>query len=94
MFHLLWRTITCRIHQDGPTKLPGGGAGKLPSSVTGNQSLTPPAAGSSSAPNYYVVSTFSGKLTVNQVSGQETYVAIRVNGGDITGGITVNPGYT
>lgn len=71
---------------------PGGGAGKLPNSITGNQSLTPPAAGSASAPNYYVVSTFSGKLTVNQVPGQETYVAIRVNGGDITGGITVNPG--
>jgi hypothetical protein len=71
---------------------PGGGAGKLPNSLTGNQTLTPPAAGSSSAPNYYVVSTFSGKLTVNQVPGQETYVAIRVNGGDITGGITVNPG--
>jgi hypothetical protein len=71
---------------------PGGGAGKLPNSLTGNQSLTPPAAGSSSAPNYYIVSTFSGKLTVNQVPGQETYVAIRVNGGDITGGITVNPG--
>ncbi len=71
---------------------PGGGAGKLPSAVTGNQTLTPTAAGTSAAPNYYVVSTFSGKLTVNQVAGQETYVAIRVNAGDITGGITVNPG--
>ena len=71
---------------------PGAGAGKLASSVTGNQSLTPLAAGTSSAPNYYVVSTFSGKLTVNQVAGQETYVSIRVNGGDFTGGITVNPG--
>jgi hypothetical protein len=71
---------------------PGAGAGKLQSSVTGNQTLTPPAAGSSASPNYYVVSTFSGKLTVNQVPGEETYVAIRVNGGDITGGITVNPG--
>jgi len=70
----------------------GGGAGKLPSSVTGNQTLTPTAAGTSAAPNYYVVSTFSGKLTVNQVAGQETYVAIRVNAGDMTGGITVNPG--
>jgi hypothetical protein len=73
-------------------QLSGGGPGKLPSSVTGNQTLTPTAAGTSAAPNYYVVSTFSGKLTVNQVAGQETYVAIRVNAGDMTGGITVNPG--
>jgi len=71
----------------------GTGAGKLPSAVTSSsQTLTPPAAGSSTSPNYYVLSTFSGKLTVNQVPGQETYVAIRVSGGDITGGITVNPG--
>ena len=77
---------------------PGAGAGKLPSSVTSSsQTLTPPAAGTPAAPNYYVISTLSGKLTVNQVAGEETYVAIRVNGsngnGDgITGGITVNPG--
>jgi hypothetical protein len=71
----------------------GTGAGKLPSAVTSSsQTLTPPAAGSSTSPNYYVLSTFSGKLTVNQVPGEETYVAIRVSGGDITGGITVNPG--
>lgn len=77
---------------------PGTGAGKLPSSVTSSsQTLTPPAAGTYTSPNYYVISTLSGKLTVNQVAGQETYVAIRVNGSDtngngITGGITVNPG--
>jgi hypothetical protein len=77
---------------------PGTGAGKLPSSVTSSsQTLTPPAAGTPDVPNYYVISTLSGKLTVNQVAGEETYVAIRVNGSDgngdgITGGITVNPG--
>jgi hypothetical protein len=72
---------------------PGSGAGKLPSAVTsGSQTLTPLTAGTSTSPNYYVISTLSGKLTVNQVAGQETYVAIRVNAGDITGGITVNPG--
>jgi hypothetical protein len=77
---------------------PGTGAGKLPSSVTSSsQTLTPPAAGTYASPNYYVISTLSGKLTVSQVAGQETYVAIRVNGSDangngITGGITVNPG--
>jgi len=76
----------------------GTGAGKLPSSVTSNsQTLTPPAAGTSAAPNYYVISTLSGKLTVNQVAGEETYVAIRVNSSDVNGegiigGITVNPG--
>jgi hypothetical protein len=71
---------------------PGVLPGQLPVSVTGNQSLTPLAAGTSAAPNYYVISTLSGKLTVNQVAGQETYVSIRVNAGDVTGGITVNTG--
>jgi hypothetical protein len=77
---------------------PGSGAGKLPSSVTSNsQSLTPAAAGTSTAPNYYVISTLSGNLTVNPVnSTTDTYVAIRVNGSDshgngITGGIVVTP---
>ena len=77
---------------------PGSGAGKLPTAVSSNsQTLTPLAAGSSSAPNYYVISTLSGKLTVNPVnSTTDTYIAIRVNGTDshgngITGGITVTP---
>src|SRR4029453_4768060 len=77
---------------------PGTGAGKLPSSVaSSSQTLTPPAAGTPTSPNYYFISPLSGKLTVNQVAGEETYVAIRVNGSDvngngITGGISVNPG--
>ena len=71
--------------------------------VTGNQTLTPPAAGSSVAPIYYLVSSWSGALTVNPVTittgtppvsvPQDTYVAIHVTS-DISGGnagVTVNP---
>ena len=71
--------------------------------VTGNQTLTPPAAGTSVAPIYYLVSSWSGALTVNPVTimtgsppvsvPQDTYVAIHVTS-DISGGnagITVNP---
>ena len=66
---------------------------QLPSDVTSNsQSLTPLVAGTASTPTYYVVSSLSGKLTVNSAGGADTYVAIRVNGGDITGAITVNSG--
>jgi hypothetical protein len=73
---------------------PGNGAGQLPSSVTSPQTLTPPAAGSSSAPIYYLISSYSGALTVNPTAaGTDTYVAIHVTG-DISGnsaGVTVNP---
>src|SRR6266487_2162551 len=71
--------------------------------VTGNQTLTPPAAGTSVAPIYYLVSSWSGALTVTPVTimtgtppvsvPQDTYVAIHVTS-DISGGnagITVNP---
>jgi len=61
-----------------------------PSRVSGNVSLTPPAAGTSIVPNYYVVSSFSGNLTVNQVGTAQTYVDIHVTG-DITGSIDVKP---
>ena len=68
---------------------------QLPSAVTSNsQSLTPAGTGTASTPTYYVVSSLSGRLTVNPVVvggiPQDTYVAIRVDGGDITGGLTVN----
>jgi hypothetical protein len=69
---------------------PGTGAGKLPSNVTSNQILTPPVAGTRDAPTYYVISSLRGMLTINPVGNADTYVAIRVNGGDITGGITIN----
>ena len=57
-----------------------------PSAVGGNTTISPPAAGTASRPNYYLVSSFStnGVLTVNPyvVNGtvQETYVAIHVTG--------------
>ena len=62
---------------------------QLPSAVTGNQTVTPAVAGTPDAPTYYVISSLSGRLTVNPVGNETTYVAIRVMGGDITGGITV-----
>jgi hypothetical protein len=58
--------------------------------ITGNVALTPPTAGTSSVPNYYLVSSFSGKLTINQVGTAQTYVAIHVTN-DITGSIDVKP---
>ena len=77
-----------------PYQPPGNGAGQLPSSVTSPQTLTPPAAGSSSAPIYYLISSYSGALTVNPTAaGTDTYIAIHVTG-DISGnsaGVTVNP---
>lgn len=71
-------------------RAPGSGAGQLPATVTTTQTLTPPSAGTAAAPNYYVISSLSGNLTINPVGNEDTFVAIRVNGGDITGAITVN----
>jgi hypothetical protein len=61
-----------------------------PARVTDPTSITPPAAGSSRAPTYYVLSALSGKLTVNPVGSAQTYVAIHVTG-DITAEIDVKP---
>jgi hypothetical protein len=64
----------------------------LPSLTTiiGNVTLSPSTAGSASSPNFYMVSSFSGKLTIKQVGTAETYVAIHATG-DITGSIDVKP---
>ena len=57
-----------------------------PTLVTGNTVISPPAAGSAAAPNYYVLTSFAtnGNLTVNPYvnngSAQETYVAVHVTG--------------
>ena len=57
-----------------------------PSSVAGNTTINPPAAGTPQSPNYYLITSYStnGNLTVNPYSSngtpQETYVAVRVNG--------------
>jgi hypothetical protein len=61
-----------------------------PNKISGTVTLTPSTAGTSSIPNYYVVSSLSGSLIVNQVGTAETYVAIHVTG-DITGSIDVKP---
>jgi hypothetical protein len=61
-----------------------------PNKITGNVTLTPSTAGSPGIPNYYVVSSYTGKLTVNQVGTAETYVDIHVTG-DITGSIDIQP---
>jgi hypothetical protein len=61
-----------------------------PTRISGNVSLTPSTAGTSAVPNYYVVSSFTGSLTVNQVGTDQTYVDIHVTG-DITGSIDVKP---
>jgi hypothetical protein len=69
-----------------------------PTVVSGNTTISPPAAGTVARPNYYLLSSFStnGSLTVNPyVSNgavQETYVAIHVTGdiGSVNGqGATV-----
>ena len=57
-----------------------------PSTVGGNTTINPPAAGSPQSPNYYLISSYStnGNLSVNAFSSngttQETYVAVKVNG--------------
>jgi hypothetical protein len=58
--------------------------------ITGNVTLTPSAAGSASSPNYYVVSSYSGNLTISPVGTAQTYVAIHATG-NITGSIDVKP---
>src|SRR5437588_37785 len=57
-----------------------------PSTVGGNTTINPAAAGSPQNPNYYLISSYStnGNLSVNAFSNngtpQETYVAVKVNG--------------
>ena len=61
-----------------------------PTSIPGTVSLTPPTPGSPSAPTYYLLSSLSGKLTVNPSGSAETYVAIHVTN-DMTASIDVKP---
>lgn len=61
-----------------------------PTLVTGNVSITPPAPGSPSAPTYYLLSSLSGKLTVNPSGAAQTYVAVHVTN-DMTAQIDVKP---
>ena len=65
-----------------------------PSTVTGNTTINPPAAGTATSPNYYLMTSFAtnGNLTVNAYTNngtvQETYVAVHVTGdvGSSSGG--------
>ena len=62
-----------------------------PNKITGNVSTRPHQQPEARAVRtYYVVSSFSGNLTVNQVGTAATYVEIHVTG-DITGSIDVKP---
>src|ERR1043166_8196555 len=69
-----------------PTDLPPAQAS--PTQVNGNTDVTPPAAGTAENPTVYLVSAFSGKLTVNPYNGTDTYVAVHATS-DITGSIVV-----
>ena len=59
-----------------------------PPNILGNITIIPPAVGSTVMPSLYVLSSLSGKVTVNALGGAETFVALHVTG-DITGQITV-----
>jgi hypothetical protein len=72
-----------------PTDLPT--ASPNLTTILGNVTLTPPVSGNAKNPNFYVVSSFSGNLTINPVGTGVTYVAIHVTN-DITGTIDVKPG--
>ncbi|MEY2557623.1 MAG: hypothetical protein QOE34_1048 [Verrucomicrobiota bacterium] len=62
-----------------------------PTSVSSTVSITPPVAGTAAAPTYYLLSSLSGKLTINPVGGAQTYVAIHVTN-DMTAHLDVKPG--
>ena len=61
-----------------------------PTTVNSTVAITPPAAGTASAPTYYLLSELSGKLTINAVGAAQTYVAIHVTN-DMTAHIDVKP---
>jgi hypothetical protein len=62
----------------------------LPTRVTGNVTVIPPAIGSALAPTFYLLSSLTGKLTINALGTAETYVAVHVTN-DVTGKITIGP---
>lgn len=71
-----------------PTDLPS--PQSSPTKVTGNVNINPPVAGSSANPTFYLLSSYTGKLTVNAVGTAQTYVDIHVTN-DVTGTIDVKP---
>jgi hypothetical protein len=71
-----------------PTNLPA--PQPSPTSMTSTMTLTPPAAGSAPSPVYYLVSSLSGKITINSFGTAQTYVAIHVTN-DMTAQIDIKP---
>ncbi|HKP01749.1 MAG TPA: hypothetical protein VJU77_00175 [Chthoniobacterales bacterium] len=69
-----------------PTDLPP--PQSSPTTVTTDVTVTPPAAGTPQAPTYYLLSSLSGRLTINPVGSAQTYVAVHVTG-DLTARVTV-----
>jgi hypothetical protein len=61
-----------------------------PTKVNGNVTINPPAAGSARSPIFYLLSSFTGKLTVNPFGASQTYVDLHVTN-DITGSVDVTP---
>jgi hypothetical protein len=62
-----------------------------PTAITGNITINPPAAGTAANPSYYLVSSFTGHLTVNQFGSTQTYVALHVTN-DVTGTMDIKNG--
>ena len=61
---------------------------KVPVTNNGNVTITPPTAGTPSNPTFYLLSSFTGTLTIEPNGSNQTYVAIHVTG-DITGNLTI-----
>ncbi len=61
-----------------------------PTKVNGSTTITPSTNATAANPTYYVLSSFTGNLTVNPYNNAMTYVAIHTTG-DITGTVDVKP---
>lgn len=71
------------LPQASPTKVNGQGNGQ-------GTTITPPVAGSPQSPTFYLLSSFTGNLTVNAFGTSQTYVDLHVTS-DITGSVDVTP---
>ena len=61
-----------------------------PVAITSTENITPAVAGTAAVPNYYLLSSLTGKLTIYPVGGTQTYVAIHVTN-DMLAHIDVKP---
>ncbi|MFL6515167.1 MAG: hypothetical protein ACJ8M1_09115, partial [Chthoniobacterales bacterium] len=71
-----------------PTTLPTPQPSPTRVTNNGNVTITPPTAGTPSNPTFYLLSSFTGTLTIEPNGSNQTYVAIHVTG-DITGNLTI-----